>query len=336
MEQLKPTVYITRLAHTKIMHWINMTNLEVSGFGKCEFHRDEKNKPFFIVSDVILLKQEVGAAHTDIDPASLGKALFETKDIPGDLNFWWHSHVNMNVFWSTVDKDTINELGAQGYCLASVFNKKEEVRTALSFKNDSKFGSSLSFEDDLTMIIYDPELELQRAAWDKEFKEKVAEEKVIFLPGAQGGGFSSGFDNSPKRCLKIMRRAMNSYMAPFTENEVIKINNLIETYTKNRTDLKPNILELSAILGLYPYEVEKAYPLLNAFELKRTEDIIDLFLETSVGFGEVIDATKPRISEADIEAASMPDEDDDDPYYSDPDAAEMQRLMEQYNRGEIQ
>lgn len=106
----------------KIQFWVMESTGEVSGLGKIEVHDNT-----FHVIDAILLDQENGAASTDIDAKAVGKAMFEMKDTEGDLNFWWHSHVNMSVYFSSTDQETIEQIGQHGYCVASVFNKKGEV-----------------------------------------------------------------------------------------------------------------------------------------------------------------------------------------------------------------
>jgi len=166
-------VRITKLAHDKIMHWVNKSDFEVSGFGKITFDQEAKT---FEVSDVYLVKQENGSTHTDIDAAALGKLMFQTKDVHGDLQFWWHSHVNMACFWSGQDRATINELGEQGYIVASVFNKKYESRTAICAQMTGPFGETLTFWDDVKLEIED-EINPLADQWDAEYLANVSEKK---------------------------------------------------------------------------------------------------------------------------------------------------------------
>jgi hypothetical protein len=172
-------IVIPQAVHDKVMHWVRKTDKEVSGFGKVT--RDPETGIFRVV-DAYLLEQEVGAAHTDIDDKSLSKLMYKTKDIEGDLAWWWHSHVNMSVFWSATDKETILELGANGWIVASVFNKSEDVRSALAYKYDyaSEFGSgtNTSFHDEIetTIELFVDTNELE--SWDKEFDDCVRTEKT--------------------------------------------------------------------------------------------------------------------------------------------------------------
>lgn len=118
---------ITDHAYQKIMHWVNKSNFEVSGLGTLTHENG-----VFRVHDVLLLPQKNTATHTDIDPAEVAKAMYELRLAPGDLRFWWHSHVNMDVFWSGEDRNTINEISKGGWFVSSVFNKKREIRSCFA------------------------------------------------------------------------------------------------------------------------------------------------------------------------------------------------------------
>lgn len=183
-------IIIPKQVHDKVMHWVNKTSNEVSGFGKVIF--DSENKTF-TVTDAFLVEQTGGSAHTDIDGGSLGKLMYKTKDTEGELKWWWHSHVKMSVFWSSTDTDTIKELGGNGWITASVFNQKNEVRSAVCWKTTSELGSSLSINDNIDTEILtnvDPALvEL----WDAEFTENVKPEPVrVYSGNSQYSQFGYG------------------------------------------------------------------------------------------------------------------------------------------------
>ncbi len=166
----KPRVYIDRMVYNKIMHFVDKSNVEVSGMGKLI-----KGKGFFRVIDAIMLPQSNTATTTDLTPEGMAKAEFLLKDQKGELNFWWHSHVNMDVFWSGTDMGTIREMGAQGYLLATVFNKKREMRSAVHYENpfnDEALGSSV-FLDDLDTYIYDGVTAKHTEAWDAEYDKNI-------------------------------------------------------------------------------------------------------------------------------------------------------------------
>ncbi len=175
-------VFINELVFDKVMHWINKTTDEVSGFGKVVRTDDG-----FEVVDVYLLEQECGGAHTDIDGTSLAKLMYRTRDDEGDLRWWWHSHVNMGVFWSSTDKDTIIDLGKNGWIIATVFNKKEEMRSALAYKTQSELGEHTQFIDQLATVILTPTYDDETlAAWDKEFTDNVKKKSYVYTPPSHG------------------------------------------------------------------------------------------------------------------------------------------------------
>lgn len=162
----------SRKAYDKILYWVDKADFEVSGFGTVTW--DEADK-CFVVHDAILIKQEGGSAHTDIDPTALSQAMYRARELPGELKLWWHSHVNMQVFWSGQDLSTIKELGAQGWIVASVFNKKEEVRSAFCARVDMPIiGIQAHVVDDIKTMVEGKEVEDDL---DKEYDACVSEKK---------------------------------------------------------------------------------------------------------------------------------------------------------------
>jgi hypothetical protein len=122
----------------KIQYWVNMTSQEISGMGLVK-----RTDNGFEVYDVFLIEQKNTSAETDIDDMALIKLYEElmNKDDEDngtradDFKFWWHSHVNMSVFWSGTDENCIKEkLVHAPWWLSAVFNKKGEVKTRLDIK----------------------------------------------------------------------------------------------------------------------------------------------------------------------------------------------------------
>jgi hypothetical protein len=169
-------LYIPRHINDKIMHWVNKSKYEVSGFGSLEY--DEKEH-YFVVTDVCLLKQKVSATSTELDPHAIGKAMYRLRDKPGALKWHWHSHVDMNVFWSSDDMEVIRSLGQQGWIVASVFNKKKEIRSAFYTTTQVLGKAHDIFKDNLETVIYYNMPEEQEKALDKEYDELVEVDKPV-------------------------------------------------------------------------------------------------------------------------------------------------------------
>lgn len=185
-------VIIQQNTYDKIMYWINKTDKEVGGFGKVIYNKEDKT---FRIVDAYLLNQEVGSATTDIDADALCDLMVDTFRVEGELKWWWHSHVDMAVFWSGTDKETIKEIGSQGWCLATVFNKKFEMRSALGYANEV-FGT-YEFADNLDTEIEQPDLDENMVkVWDDEYTAKVRDKKYgtsfHYSGGYQGDLWDSG------------------------------------------------------------------------------------------------------------------------------------------------
>lgn len=150
--------------YNKIMFFVDNIHLEVSGFGKIVFRNGDA-----IVTNVYLLEQEVSSAATDIDEKSLGKLMFESRADEGMLNLWWHSHVNMPAFFSGTDDATIKEIGAKGFCIALVVNKKREWKIVYHAAG-SDVTPMLWQEMDL---VIDYGTQAMEQAWKAEMDAKV-------------------------------------------------------------------------------------------------------------------------------------------------------------------
>ena len=169
-------ILYSKLAYDKIMYWVGKCNVEISGFGTVEYLPDTKT---FYVTDAYLIKQEGRAATTDIDGAALSKLMYEKRGEAGNCKLWWHSHVNMAAFWSGTDTATIRELGSQGWITASVFNKKEEVRSAYCCKVTSELATDTQLYDDIkTEVETELDEELIKLC-EEEYASKFTEYKYV-------------------------------------------------------------------------------------------------------------------------------------------------------------
>lgn len=169
-------IKIGREAFDKIMYYVNKTNFEISGLGNVQVIDGVPT-----VTDIILLKQENSSAETEMDADAIAKAVYDhhVSGMEGELKFWWHSHVNMDVFWSGTDTKTIEDLTTQGWFIHGVFNKRDEYRCAYS-NNDPVpvFIDNLDLEIDEELITNPEYKELQEelAIIKEDILEKISEE----------------------------------------------------------------------------------------------------------------------------------------------------------------
>lgn len=161
----------------KVMYWVRACPKEIGGMGKVVY--DPATKAF-TVTEAYLLHQEVTGSETELDDSSLATLMYETRNDPGHLKWWWHSHVNMDTFWSGTDRSTIDTFGKRGWFTATVFNKSGKYRSALAFKAEhTLFGNTTVTYDDVTthvQEVHNP----SHAAWEEEYKAKVKEKQYVY------------------------------------------------------------------------------------------------------------------------------------------------------------
>lgn len=229
----------------QIQFFVDKSDVECSGLGKVVTTPDG-----YAVTEIVLLKQENTATHTEIDAAAVGKALFELRNSQGGMYFWWHSHVDMGVFWSKTDRDTIEEIGLNGLCVAVVFNKKKEKRGAVYLKG-GELSPNLYF-DDVTVTIEEPaEVIAARKALNLAIKNSVESDATKEL-------WSKEFDAKCKTLepVKIDYSHNNWYMDNFMGN--------VHKGTTHQSHFDaPNFKKTNAPL----YDVEAFENALNAEEL---------------------------------------------------------------------
>lgn len=175
-------IVIGREAYDKIMYYVHKAKFEISGFGNVEVIDGIPT-----VTDIYLLKQENDPTETEMCPDAVSKAVYDhhMSNVSGEMKFWWHSHVNMDVFWSGTDTATMNSLTENGWFIHGVFNKKDKFKIAYTTNEPvSAFIDDLNLEIDEDLItcpklvenaleIYDHEH--QRETIDKEFKAQIKE-----------------------------------------------------------------------------------------------------------------------------------------------------------------
>lgn len=163
----KKKIILSAECYAKIMNWVNLCPKEISGLGTMTETKDS-----IYVDDVYLLDQEVSATETELDPAAIQKLLSTLP--PGESNrmrFWWHSHVNMGVFWSTTDYACINTLRGEGKILSIVFNKKDEYKARIDYDDDAMHA----FFDDLDMEVEDVPAGVM-SSYLADFEEDILED----------------------------------------------------------------------------------------------------------------------------------------------------------------
>ena len=87
------------------------------------------------IKDPVIMKQEVSAALCELDKTELATyySKMEMKYKKNNMRFcWWHSHAEMQAFWSGTDTNTIDEYSDGDLSFALVVNVKEEYKCRVS------------------------------------------------------------------------------------------------------------------------------------------------------------------------------------------------------------
>jgi hypothetical protein len=163
-------VHIPAHIFDEIDYYVQSTKEEISGMGRIV--RDGNT---LRVTKVYLPKQENSGTSTDLDEDSMASLMYESRDDEGDLNFWWHSHNVMPAFWSGTDDATINDLGKNGYIVATVFNHKREYKTAY-YQGDNGFLPAILI-DDIPTSFHGVVNEEKAKQWDKNIEDNVVEKR---------------------------------------------------------------------------------------------------------------------------------------------------------------
>jgi len=115
-----PPLSFSPLAARKLRLYVDLCPFEISGLGEVEF-----SAKGFLVQDLFLLKQQSSHSYTELLPEFMAQFLIarveQGKD-PDRIKLWWHSHSEMDVFWSPMDDYTAKSF-QNDFMLSLVTNK---------------------------------------------------------------------------------------------------------------------------------------------------------------------------------------------------------------------
>lgn len=159
-------IYIKEKILKKIKYYVDISQVEISGLGTVEEINGD-----FLINDIFLLKQVNTGTSTQIDSGDIAELIMKLETEGKDsskLRFWWHSHVNMNAFWSGVDTNTIENLCLDKYLISLVINKKNEYLARFDLNEPTKISL-----DKIQLIVIDDEDEDLYEQCRKDVEEKT-------------------------------------------------------------------------------------------------------------------------------------------------------------------
>ena len=179
MKLLMPQVKILEQVWKRLMAYIITCPKEVGGLGSVE-ERDGE----LIVTDVFLIEQTASPGDFEIDPTALSQFVNEWiaygRDV-SELKFWWHSHADMNTFWSVVDEDTMRRLAGDSYLISLVGNRRQEHRTCLTILKPVHLVI-----DDIKIEVIETFDQYLLDAAEEEIKLKVKQKRRSWLDKSLG------------------------------------------------------------------------------------------------------------------------------------------------------
>lgn len=181
------TIILPLKVREKIQYWVDKADKEISGLGDAWLDIEKKT---VTITSAFLLDQECTASDTELDDEAINKVMFEAhqdemKGIKRNVKFWWHSHVNMDVFWSGTDVEAMNQLSEHGWFCNIVFNKKREMRGAISYpvlmSSCGMEQKAITYNDKIPVFVPSLFTADEVKEMDEQFKEKYKEKKVVSI-----------------------------------------------------------------------------------------------------------------------------------------------------------
>ena len=217
---------LSPVTYQKLKHWVKLAQGEVSGLGTI-IEKKGKNGVVegFIIDDIYLLKQESSSADTLLDDQAVGQFLVEMAKADKDtstIKLWWHSHGDLNVFWSSTDEQCIADLANSSYLISLVTNKEGKILTRIDVYRP--FQMTLN---DVRTDIYQPQDPELAEFCKQEFKAKVLERMTIPLEPDWLMASQSKFDD-----------------------EYTKLEDLVNSGTMSVDEFNDKVLELEAEIEL--------------------------------------------------------------------------------------
>jgi len=162
-------IQIREEAYYKMKTLTQEANGEIAGLLLADF--EDKS---IIIDDVVVLKQEAGTGSVDIDDKAIAEFMKESaktdKSKITKLRGWWHSHDNMETFWSGIDDNTIDKFTKlAGLCISINTNKKNKFLVRLDIKKPRISIDKISYD----VKINEDSIKKIREWSKEEIKKKV-------------------------------------------------------------------------------------------------------------------------------------------------------------------
>lgn len=189
MRDASYNVYILPDARAKMEMYCELCDKEIGWLGFVKKYPGTG----YLITDVVLLKQEVHATTTEIDPQALLEFWGQTPiEQQADIKLWGHSHVNMSPSPSGQDDSQMDYFkDGNDWFIRLITNKKGDMNITIY-----DYANGIEIHDD-TLYTYNPKRAELRTSIEAEIKEKVKEK--TYTPAKTTPTYSGYKFNTPAK-----------------------------------------------------------------------------------------------------------------------------------------
>lgn len=186
----------------KLHSYVRSVTTEIAGMGKAKISDDGT----IMLLDVAIYEQEVTGGTADLRSEALAKFqtdLIRAGESPKDWIVWWHSHADMQAFFSSTDTTTIDGSDEFQILVSLVVNRRRERKARLDLYHPFRFT-----KDNLEIIVGKRDEVAQAEAQIAELRAEInrvmgvdveipteiqteVDEKVKVKTWHTGGGYKS-------------------------------------------------------------------------------------------------------------------------------------------------
>lgn len=164
-----PKLLIPVSSYERMMSYVLGCDTEITGFADIFYNEGIES---LVVGNVYLLKQEATGVEVEMDDEAI--AHFNDACLDAGMTqlpqLWWHSHVNMQAYFSGTDAKAMEDLKNDSYSVALVLNKKYDMMATL------RQYAPVDLKEDLEIMII-PDMIVPSPAILAEIAEKVSIKK---------------------------------------------------------------------------------------------------------------------------------------------------------------
>lgn len=129
----------------EIQAYTKNCNIEISGFGRTHI-KEEGGDTILCVENIKVFEQVCSMGSTLLDDEALSRIFVnavQNDEDPADWNFWWHSHVKSNVFFSGTDTATLERISKNGGMLIGLCTNHYNDMVATVYENGKEVGEDI-------------------------------------------------------------------------------------------------------------------------------------------------------------------------------------------------